>query len=197
MSSKVSTPDESINRAHFWIRLIASCVLLSYFAWFWVIQGSLVSGLTENWGQFGDFIGGILNPIIAYAAFYWLTESVRLQKTELIETRRAMQDSAESQKEQVRNAQISVRLNALTAMVNGITAEIQIAQEEQKFIADQMIKFPTASGVRTLEGYFLTAHFRDELMEKLGSRIRVRLEQRLKFENEISNLLGSFTERGI
>ena len=34
----------------------------------------------SKWGEFGDFFGGILNPLVAFAAFYWLTQSVKLQK---------------------------------------------------------------------------------------------------------------------
>lgn len=38
---------------------------------------------TSDLGTFGDFLGGLLNPIIAFLALVWLRESVRLQKEEL------------------------------------------------------------------------------------------------------------------
>lgn len=52
-----------------------------------------------NWGTFGDFIGGILNPIFALFAFYWLTYSVRLQIKELKDTRQELKKAATAQAE--------------------------------------------------------------------------------------------------
>lgn len=53
----------------------------------------------QSWGTFGDFIGGILNPIFALFAFYWLTYSVRLQTQELKDTRKELQKAATAQAE--------------------------------------------------------------------------------------------------
>ncbi|WP_336931163.1 putative phage abortive infection protein [Acinetobacter tandoii] len=53
----------------------------------------------QSWGTFGDFIGGILNPIFALFAFYWLTYSVRLQIKELKDTRIELQKAADAQVE--------------------------------------------------------------------------------------------------
>lgn len=53
----------------------------------------------QSWGTFGDFIGGILNPIFALFAFYWLTYSVRLQIKELKDTRKELQKAATAQAE--------------------------------------------------------------------------------------------------
>ncbi|MEG8241300.1 hypothetical protein MKR66_16250 [Acinetobacter baumannii] len=46
-----------------------------------------ITEAAQHWGTVGDFFGGILNPIFALFAFYWLTYSVRLQIKELAETR--------------------------------------------------------------------------------------------------------------
>lgn len=189
--------DNSILRAHRWVQAIAGTVLVSYVGWFWAIKNIPLSASAETWGQFGDFVGGILNPIIAYAAFYWLTESVRLQRTELVETRRAMQDSAESQKEQVKQAQISVRLTALTSMVNAITAELQIAQDELKFMVDQVARSPMNPGVRAIDGGYLAGTERDEKLTSMSKYIRDRLAQRLEFELEIRALLQSFSKSAL
>ena len=37
----------------------------------------------EQWGQFGDFLGGLLNPIVGLATIYLVLINVRLQKREL------------------------------------------------------------------------------------------------------------------
>jgi phosphate/sulfate permease len=43
-----------------------------------------------SWGQFGDYVGGLLNPLVATAALMVLLASYRLQKRELAEMKRAM-----------------------------------------------------------------------------------------------------------
>lgn len=79
----------------------------------------------EKWGQFGDFIGGIMNPLVAFAAFYWLTQSVKLQKQELAETREELAKSADAQRQQAASGNMAVRVAAMTALVNSAESQIK------------------------------------------------------------------------
>jgi large-conductance mechanosensitive channel len=38
------------------------------------------STINGDWGTFGDYIGGILNPVIAAFAFYLIAKTYELQK---------------------------------------------------------------------------------------------------------------------
>ena len=80
--------------------LIIVSILLFYFLWFFSNDYRIGSD-TAAWGAFGDYVGGILNPLVALLAFYWLTQSVLIQKTELAETKKALKDSSDAQQEQV------------------------------------------------------------------------------------------------
>lgn len=64
-------------------------VLLLYFFKF----GGSLSSDAERWGQFGDYVGGILNAIFGLLAFLAILLTIRLQLQELrenrLETRRA------------------------------------------------------------------------------------------------------------
>lgn len=71
-----------------------------------------------NWGAFGDFVGGLMNPLVAFAAFYWLTQSVKIQKQELAEVKMAAQDSAKSQEKMAQASQDSMRLQACTIVID-------------------------------------------------------------------------------
>ncbi|MGU3229186.1 putative phage abortive infection protein [Vibrio cholerae] len=71
-----------------------------YFLWFYIINDIPISRDSSIWGTFGDFVGGILNPIIAFLAFYWLTQSVLIQKTELAATQKILKETEKAQKEQ-------------------------------------------------------------------------------------------------
>jgi uncharacterized membrane protein len=56
---------------------IIACI---YFGWG-------VSGNPTNWGPFGDYFGGVLNPAIALAALYVLVIATKFQKIEFAATR--------------------------------------------------------------------------------------------------------------
>ncbi|WP_318468325.1 putative phage abortive infection protein [Photobacterium leiognathi] len=75
-------------------------VPLAYAIWFGIINKQSLSLDSSFWGTFGDFVGGILNPIIAFLAFYWLTMSVLIQKTELSATQNILAETENVQREQ-------------------------------------------------------------------------------------------------
>ena len=39
-----------------------------------------VSQKTDVWGQFGDYVGGVLNPILSFISIYLLISSLSLQR---------------------------------------------------------------------------------------------------------------------
>lgn len=71
------------------IAIIALIALITYF-------NETLKGL----GPLGDFFGGILNPIISGAALVLLYKTFVLQKTELEETRKLVQEQSEETKRQ-------------------------------------------------------------------------------------------------
>jgi len=65
-----------------YIALFALMVPVAYMAWFLHLDQS-ISVKTGDWGTFGDFVGGVLNPLAAFCALIMLTLSVTIQKDEL------------------------------------------------------------------------------------------------------------------
>lgn len=59
----------------------------------------------KKFGEIGDFIGGILNPIISGCTLFIAYAVWKLQKAELAETRKALQKSGEAMQEQTRIAE--------------------------------------------------------------------------------------------
>ncbi|HDL7825557.1 TPA: hypothetical protein PXP39_003550 [Yersinia enterocolitica] len=60
-----------------WVALvIMAFVLALYLAWF----GLGFSNKTEAWGQFGDYFGGVLNPILTFTSVILLIRSIDLQR---------------------------------------------------------------------------------------------------------------------
>ena len=81
-----------------WLAGAALLVPTSYFIWF-SYHGLHVSTTPDNWGTFGDFTGGILNPMVAFVALLWLMISVGIQRTELKDTRKELAAAARAQEE--------------------------------------------------------------------------------------------------
>lgn len=72
--------------------LVAVAVILAYVFWFW----SPPSRDPQYWGQFGDDVGGLLNPTFSFLALLALLATLGLQMRELRESVRELSNSAEA-----------------------------------------------------------------------------------------------------
>lgn len=88
------------------------------------MNNASISNEIEAWGQLGDFIGGVLNPTIAFSTFYWLATSVLLQKTELGDTRKSLEASQRAQEEQVKTVLISTKLQYINIHLEAVNTQI-------------------------------------------------------------------------
>lgn len=73
-----------------WVPVIIGFLLLSAYFTYFGIYHSAPPGQPENWGQFGDFLGGLLNPVVGTITIVLLVRTllaqeraIRLQTTEL------------------------------------------------------------------------------------------------------------------
>ena len=81
--------------------LYAVSLPLAYWFWFGHVHGVPPStNNAETWGTFGDFIGGLLNPVVAFLALYWLTRSISIQREELRDSKLALQSANAAQLQQ-------------------------------------------------------------------------------------------------
>lgn len=128
------------------VLLFVAGIPFFYFVWFFIINKMELSISSIDWGTFGDFFGGILNPIIAFCAFYWLAKSIRIQKQELEETRETFKESGETQKKQrfedtyfslleQHNIALSSLLSNVSVEAN-VTAGIINSKIQRKLIKD-------------------------------------------------------------
>lgn len=117
-SEQMEDLERKVRTWKWWVAGFAVCLVATYLIYFGVHLGQSAATEASTWGTFGDFVGGLMNPVVAFAAFFWLTESVKIQKTELAETRRELAEATQAQVALVANGRVSVRLAALTALVN-------------------------------------------------------------------------------
>ena len=119
--------ERGIKRWQYGLFGLGLTLIAAYLIYFSMVLGQIPAKDAEKWGQFGDFIGGLLNPIVAFAAFYWLTQSVKMQKQELHETKMALKDAAKAQKETAEAQKEAVHQQKETAK-----AQMQAAHAQQE-----------------------------------------------------------------
>ncbi len=112
-----------------------------YIVWF-LMHHQTISEVSSDWGVFGDFVGGLLNPLIAFFAFYWLIKSIRIQKEELTETRKALRDTSMEQKAQTELAILSLELNKLNLQLSYLNSKIEFERTYLLYV----LKEATAKG---------------------------------------------------
>lgn len=84
--------------------LLVSLVLISYFGNFYFRLNYEVSGDPAVWGQLGDYIGGLLNPILSFISLVLIVKSLGLQH-----------DANEGLKEEIRNTRQTEKMRSFEA----------------------------------------------------------------------------------
>jgi uncharacterized membrane protein len=76
----------------------------------------------EYWGQFGDFMGGLLNPLISFFTLIVAIEVWKLQRIEMRETKKALSDQATTATQQRQEQRFFDLLNLYHRTVDSISA---------------------------------------------------------------------------
>lgn len=110
--------------------LLIIVTLISYVVWFAFMQDQTLALKTETWGQFGDFFGGVSNPIIALLTLYWVMRAVKLQSEELRETTKTLKEAAAAQEESARTQKGSAETQIINTSLTALTAQLRILQSD-------------------------------------------------------------------
>lgn len=160
----------------------------AYIVWFAVVLRAAPSKDPGAWGQFGDFVGGALNPLIAFLAFYWLTQSIRLQRQELTETKAALVDAAKSQQEHARSALTTARIHALSAAIHAHNTSISSLRDNIEFVGLQV---RTGGNIFTPEGKLVPHDEGYKIAEKIGGGLQTALNSRAVAMEELQEVLAT------
>lgn len=129
----------------------------------------------EKWGQFGDFVGGLLNPMVAFAAFYWLTQSVKIQKQELADTREELAKAT-------RNSTKSLEISVLSTLISAEEAR----RVDLKWHVDEHLKlmdspraslFSADALIKELNDYRIQQNESNKNLEKYRKRLEELLTE--------------------
>jgi large-conductance mechanosensitive channel len=160
------------------IKVICLVVLVVVGFYFFNFNDRL-SEKNEVWGTFGDYFGGILNPVIAAFAFYLIAKTYDLQKRELEATRSLLKVSTDAQEKQI-------KLAALTALLNSNLMRIDMLKSEKISLLQGTLPEPKDPGNQSED----SADFKEGRQSVLNSKsTKARKIDRVdKIESEINSL---------
>ncbi|HEX8615655.1 MAG TPA: hypothetical protein VF800_30605 [Telluria sp.] len=79
--------------------------------------GSVFDSDQEGWGQFGDYLGGTLNPLLSFLSLVLFVISLLSQRLELKEAREQMAEQAKENATSAHLNALSTALDATNAMI--------------------------------------------------------------------------------
>lgn len=152
--------------------LIMLSALAGYSYFFWFRLGHSLSEDPADWGVFGDFIGGLANPIVSLATLLIVVLAYLHQRRELAATAKALE---ESNTHQVTNRKI----DAYGVQIGQLDAEIRSLTGKLDFIRSTNTR-PDREAIKR----------RSDKIAKTESEIEFRLERRHALAKKISELTG-------
>jgi len=147
--------------------LAASAVVGIYMYSHW---GQGMSRGSEIWGQFGDYIGGVLNPVLGFLTFTGLLFTIALQYRELEQARQANLRQAEEldAARETRDAALAAQRAQVQLMVR---QNDQITQKQKLDDLDKSIR---------LQSVDLTEYLEDHAFDRPDMNPTTRREALLK-----------------
>lgn len=138
-----------------------------------------------DWGTFGDYIGGLLNPTIAALALFWLITSVKLQIKELKKTNEALAETVKSAKKQQEQVslqnfeslffQLLKTKNEVTndIVLNGDQYKTSISIEDSSFRGKDAFKGCIHDFKKYHKNKLWEDYYKENLLDYFGSYFRV------------------------
>jgi len=179
----------SIDRWKMALTAIGAFVVGAYFTYFGIVVGLPATADPDKWGTFGDFFGGLMNPVVAFAAFYWLTQSVKLQKQELAETRHELKLAAEAQQQLVETGKVTVRIAALSALAQ----EAHNEYSQARAIGESIQRRRPGNDEPLFQEEYDRSH--EDTHQGLNQRIRQANADRKLYLDELKQLLSQTESR--
>lgn len=128
----------TFDRLFWWIALIgatAACVLLGAFFFYWLHFGTNSPSTNPNeWGPFGDFIGGVTNPILSFFALLSLLLALVVQSKQLEATREQLSHAQETARKQISHMELQARKGDLHRSLQVLEARLERLYREPIYV---------------------------------------------------------------
>lgn len=126
------------------IGIVMIVVMVVVGVYFFNFGGGKLSGDTGTWGEFGDYVGGTLNPMLAFFSFLVLCYTINLQSKQLAQNQLALKQNARALKlniEELKNSTEQLQLSAKAQLEMEKTQKIQQFEGLFTFMLGQLNKY--------------------------------------------------------
>lgn len=114
-----------------WLAMLPVSAYICFFAFRLPLSES-----PEHWGQMGDFLGGMLNPILAFASFLALLYTIKIQSDELTLTRNELKASSEALSGQLLVQEQQKFETTFFNLINHLDIQVKITLSHPQFRTD-------------------------------------------------------------
>lgn len=106
-----------------WVALLIVMLIYGvYFLYFRVFK-ALSVGSPEAWGQFGDYIGGLLNPVIGLVTIYLVIVNLKVIRKEAEDNRRELASQNKTLRDELEDNRKRVDLEDRSHRLSGLLSE--------------------------------------------------------------------------
>jgi hypothetical protein len=152
------------DRMFWWISLIAATatsVLAGAFFFYWLyFGGNEPSKNPSDWGPFGDFVGGVTNPIISFFALLSLLLTLVMQSKQLDAAREQLQHAQETTDKQFAHLEQE-------AKKADIARTLQVLEDRLERLYREPVYFISNGILEQWEVYLLLSHATPEVLSKV------------------------------
>lgn len=104
-------------------------VILTYVANFYFRLGYVISDSPEAWGQLGDYIGGVLNPLLTFISLVLLIKSLALQNSANVDLRDEIKNTRKTEKLRSFEAQLFHMIDSQRLLFESLRLETDSASK--------------------------------------------------------------------
>jgi hypothetical protein len=150
--------------------LLAVVFLAAAWSLYYGNFGGPLSGDPGAWGTFGDYTGGVVNPLLNFITIYLLVKSLNFQKGQI--------DIAKGEADEVKNDLKVARKNeALRSYESSLLIFAQVALDEFKSLSltsPAGVKYKSGEAITYLQGQLLAGERTSEGFEALVNELDER-----------------------
>jgi uncharacterized membrane protein len=119
MSEQIKDKEDEIKIPFYGYIIIAVIMIITVLSfYFYNFRGGGLSTIHGDWGTFGDFMGGTLNPLLAFLSLIALLTTIKIQSKELRATTTEMRNSSTALQEQSQSIKLQNFENTFFKMID-------------------------------------------------------------------------------
>ncbi|HEH6380632.1 hypothetical protein ACSEON_26890 [Pseudomonas aeruginosa] len=138
------------------------CILMVSGFYMFNFYGSELSNNPEQWGQLGDYFGGIMNPILGFITVYILIATIGIQskqlkasQEELVLTREELKRAAEAATRQASHFEREAKLNEYLVLIDKLVVRINKNFNENRLDRERSLHGFVSSHLDTVDSSYV------------------------------------------